>query len=320
MKTIIISHESDVDGIFSASIALMRFPQAKTFFTSYGKENFTRISETLYKEIISTQEIGQVIISDLGLNDDMVDLFKEIIIFLKANLWSMIWIDHHPWSEKAIESVSGGGSVQVVLDKTEKLCATEIMCNIFLKGNTVAEGLSHIAHTTDFFTKDQEIPPLPELIVFYKTFPDFYYRISELTKKISKGTLWDTDMQKDYNQYSKLRDNAKITTFDKIKTIKTDNGIIISIVPTSPYLQISLFSEEVFKRTGSDIVFFFSKEGKISIRRNNESIQCDKVAKQLLEGGGHRFAAGGKLKSNPEDMDKVINEIISAVTTAMTDK
>ncbi len=319
MKTIIISHESDVDGIFSASIALMRFPQAKTFFTSYGKENFTRISETLYKEIISTQEIGQVIISDLGLNDDMIDLFKEIIIFLKANLWSMVWVDHHPWSERAIESVSGGVPVQLVLDKTEKLCATEIMCNKFLKGNTVAEGLSHIAHTTDFFTKDQEIPPLPELIVFYKTFPDFYSRISGLTKKISKGTLWDTEMQEEYNQYSKLRDHAKVSTFDKIKTVKTDEGVKISIVPTSPYLQISLFSEEVFKGTGSDIVFFFNKEGKISIRRNNENIHCDKIAKQLLEGGGHRFAAGGRLKSNPEDIDRVINEIKSAVTNAMMD-
>ena len=75
MKTIIISHESDVDGIFSASIALMRFPQAKTFFTSYGKENFLKISEILYNEIISTKEIGQVIISDLGLNDDMIRYF-----------------------------------------------------------------------------------------------------------------------------------------------------------------------------------------------------------------------------------------------------
>jgi oligoribonuclease NrnB/cAMP/cGMP phosphodiesterase (DHH superfamily) len=284
LKTIIISHESDVDGVFSASVALMRFPQAKTFFTSYGKENFTRISETLYKEIISTQETGQVIISDLGLNDDMIDLFKDIFVFLRANLWSLTWVDHHPWSEKAIESVSGEGYVQLALDKTEKLCATEIMCNTFLRGNAVAEGLSHIAHTTDFFTKDQDIPPLPELIVFYKTFPDFYSRISELAKKASKGTLWDTEMQKDYNHYSKLRDHVKETTFDKIKNIKTEGGI------------------------------------KISIRRNNENIHCDKIAKQLLEGGGHRFAAGGKLKSNPEDMDKVIDEIKYAVTNAMIDR
>ncbi len=133
MKTIIISHESDVDGIFSASIALMRFPQAKTFFTSYGKENFLRISEILYKEIIATQESGQVIISDLGLNDDMIDLFKEIFIFLKSNLWSITWIDHHPWSENAIKSAIEGSPVRLILDKTEKQCASDLMYNSIFK-------------------------------------------------------------------------------------------------------------------------------------------------------------------------------------------
>ncbi|MDP8906145.1 MAG: hypothetical protein M3M88_01335 [Thermoproteota archaeon] len=318
MKTIIISHESDVDGIFSASIALMRFPQAKTFFTSYGKENFIRISEVLYKEIITTQERGQVIISDLGLNDDMIDLFKEIFIFLKSNLWSITWIDHHPWSEKAISSAIECSTVQLILDKTEKQCASDLMYNAYLKGNSVAEWLSKIAHTSDFFTKDLEIPPLPELIIFYKTFPDFYHRISELAKKISRGTLWDTEMQKDYYQYSKLRDHAKETIFDKIKTIETENGVRISIVPTSPYLQISLFSEEVFEKTKADVAFYYNHEGKISIRRNNEIIQCDKIAKQLLEGGGHRFAAGGKLRSNTEEIDKVIREIKDAVNNAAT--
>jgi uncharacterized protein len=316
LKTIIISHESDVDGIFSASIALMRFPQAKTFFTSYGRENFSKISEILYKEIISTQEIGQIIISDLGLNDDMIDLFEEIFTFLKSNLWSITWIDHHPWSEKAIKSAIEKGSVQLVLDKTEKLCATQIMYEKFLKGNSVAEELSKIAHTTDFLTKDQEIPPLSELIIFYKTFPDFYSRISKLTSSIAKGNLWNTEMQKDYNQFSKLRDIAKEITFNEIKTFETNEGIKVSVVSTSPYLQISLFSEEVFKKTGSDVAFFFNKEGKVSIRRNNEIIRCDKIAKQLLEGGGHKFAAGGRLKSNPEEIDKVIDEIKDAVANA----
>ena len=318
MKTIIVSHESDVDGIFSASIVLMRFPQAKTFFTSYGKENFIRISEVLYSEIITSQERGQVIISVLGLNDDMIDLFREIFIFLKSNLWSITWIDHHPWSERAVRSATEVAPVQLVLDRTEKQCASDLMYNTYLKGNSVAEWLSKIAHTSDFFTKDLEIPPLPELIIFYKTFPDFYHRISELAKKISRGTLWDTEMQKDYYQYSKLRDQAKETIFDKIKTIESGNGVKISIVPTSPYLQISLFSEEVFKKTQADVALYYNHEGKISIRRNNEIIQCDKIAKQLLEGGGHRFAAGGKLRSNPEEMDKVIMEIKDAVNNATT--
>jgi oligoribonuclease NrnB/cAMP/cGMP phosphodiesterase (DHH superfamily) len=246
----------------------------------------------------------------------MINVFKEIFLFLKSNLWSVIWIDHHPWSQKAIESAKEDGSVLLVLDKTENMCATELMYEKFLKGNSIAEGLSKIAHTTDFFTKDQEIPPIPELVTFYKTFPDFYSRISKLTNSISKGILWNTEMQEDYNQFSKLRDHAKVIAFEKIILFSTENGIKGSILYTSPYLQISLFSEEVFNRTGSDVAFFFNKEGKISIRRNNESIHCDKIAKQFPEGGGHKFAAGGRLKSNPEEIDKVINEIKYAVTNA----
>ncbi len=91
---------------------------------------FQKFLETLYKEIISTQEIGQMIISDLGLNDDMIDLFEEIFTFLKANLWSMVWVDHHPWSEKAIKSVSGRVPVQLVLDKTEKIVRNSKLCVI----------------------------------------------------------------------------------------------------------------------------------------------------------------------------------------------
>ena len=317
MKTIILSHESDVDGIFSASIALMRYPQGKPFFTSYGKENFLKISEILYNEVVYSQGYGQVIISDLGLNDDLIELFEEIFTFLKSNLWSIIWIDHHPWSDKAIESAIKKGSVQLVLDKSENLCSSELMYEKFLKGNAIAEWLSKIAHSTDFFTKDQEIPPLPELIIFYKTFTDFYSRIAKLTNRISKGILWDTEMQKDYNQYVKLREQAKIETFNKIKLFETENQLKVSLVPTSPYLQISLFSEEIFKKTNSDIAFFINKEGKVSIRRNNDIIHCNSIAKQLLEGGGHKFAAGGRLKSNPEDIDKVINELKIAISNSI---
>jgi len=43
MKVILFSHESDVDGIFSASIGLIRYPQANTFFLDYTKESFMNI-------------------------------------------------------------------------------------------------------------------------------------------------------------------------------------------------------------------------------------------------------------------------------------
>ena len=317
MKTIIISHESDVDGIFSASIALMRFPQAKTLFTSYGQENFLRISQILYNEIISNPEKGQVIISDLGLNDDIIDLFEEVFTFLKSNLWTVVWIDHHPWSERAIKSATEKGSVQLFLDNSEKKCATEVMYEQYLKGNFIAEELSKIAHTTDFFTKDQDIPPISELIIYYKTFPDFYARISKLTGNVAKGILWNTEMQKDYDQFIIQSNKAKEETLKNLDNFGTKCGIKISLAMTSPYIQISMFSEDVFKRTNADVAFFLNGEGKISIRRNNDNIQCNEIAKQLLEGGGHKFAAGGKIKSDPQNRQQVINELKNAVENAI---
>jgi oligoribonuclease NrnB/cAMP/cGMP phosphodiesterase (DHH superfamily) len=124
-------------------------------------------------------------------------------------------------------------------------------------------------------------------------------------------------MQREYKRYSKLRDNAKTVTLNKIKDIEIGNGLKASIVPTPPYLQISLFSQEVFEKTGSDVAFFLNKDGKISIRRNNENIDCGAIAKQLLDGGGHKFAAGGKLKSNHENMDEIEYELKEAVTKAI---
>ena len=40
MEVLIFSHESDMDGLFSAAIGLLRYPQARTVFLGYGKESF----------------------------------------------------------------------------------------------------------------------------------------------------------------------------------------------------------------------------------------------------------------------------------------
>jgi oligoribonuclease NrnB/cAMP/cGMP phosphodiesterase (DHH superfamily) len=320
VKTIIISHESDVDGIFSASIGLLRFPQAKIFFTSYGKEDFQKMSNTIREETSSSkinvnteEKNGQIIISDLGLNEDMIEQFRELLAFLKSNQWTISWIDHHPWSEKAIDTAKEAG-VRLVLDNSENLCASELMYKTFLIDNQIAKTLSTIAHTTDFFTKDQVIPPLPELITFYKTFPDFYERLSEMAKKVSHGILWDIEMQNDFNRYTKIRDQEKEKTFEKIITETIENGLKICIIPASPYLQTSLFAEEVFEKTHGDVAFFVNSEGKVSIRRNNKEIDCEKVAAYFLEGGGHKFAAGARLRSNPSNVDEVLIEIRNAVS------
>jgi uncharacterized protein len=312
LNSIIVSHESDVDGVFSASIALIRYPQSKLIFSSYGKDNFLRISDLIYKEVVASQGNGLVIFTDLGLNDESISSISDIFSFLKSNSWSVLWIDHHPWSKSALNLFHNDKALQLILDRGGNKCASELIYEHLLYGNNRAKQLASIAHTSDYLLKDQDIPPLPELIVYYRTLSNFYSKLTLLAKRISDGVLWDTEMQADYNAYVSLRNEAKLRSLKMLRTQKLSSGLNMAVVPVSSYIQTSLFSEEIFQKTAADIVFFFNKEAKVSIRRNNPIIECNKIANGLIEGGGHEYAAGGKMKSDPGQMDEVIKELQNA--------
>jgi oligoribonuclease NrnB/cAMP/cGMP phosphodiesterase (DHH superfamily) len=312
LNSIIVSHESDVDGVFSASIALIRYPQSKLIFSSYGKDNFLRISDLIYKEVVASQGNGLVIFTDLGLNDESISSISDIFSFLKSNSWSVLWIDHHPWSESALNLFHNDKALQLILDRGGNKCASELIYEHLLYGNNRAKQLASIAHTSDYLLKDQDIPPLPELIVYYRTLSNFYSKLTLLAKRMSDGVLWDTEMQADYNAYVSLRNEAKLRSLKMLRTQKLSSGLNMAVVPVSSYIQTSLFSEEIFQKTAADVVFFFNKEAKVSIRRNNPIIECNKIANGLIEGGGHEYAAGGKMKSDPGQIDEVIKELQNA--------
>jgi hypothetical protein len=61
----------------------------------------------------------------------------------------------------------------------------------------------------------------------------------------------------------------------------------------------------------------FNKHGKVSIRRNTDRISCSMIASHLIEGGGHEFASGGMLKSNPKEFSSCINEMEQAVIKSL---
>lgn len=230
------------------------------------------------------------------------------------NGWKIIWIDHHPWSQQAIDSVKP--YVEITLDTSGSKCASDIMSEVLLPGHQLAGKLASMAHTIDFFTKDQYLTPISELIRYYQTFPNFYDRLAELAKKSAHGILWDVEMQSEYNDYVKLRDEAKVQVSATME-VRSVGNFKVAYIQSSPYLQNSLFSEEVFAKTNSDLVIFYSNKGKVSIRRNNDSISCREVAANLPEGGGHAYAAGATFNSNPSDTAAVISELEAAVMKAL---
>jgi uncharacterized protein len=318
IKVIIFSHESDLDGLYSTAIGLMRYPQALTVFLGYGAENFNKLGNFIYSATHQySSECGQIVIADLGLNDDLIETCRQTFSDAVLKGWKIMWVDHHYWSHQAIEAVKP--FVEIVLDASGKKCAADLMYDTLLPGNTLAAKLASMAHTMDFFTKDQYLTPISELIRYYQTFPDFYARLSDLARKSARGILWDVEMQSDYNNYGHLRDEAKAEVFASIQ-VRPAGRFKVAYVPSSPYLQSSLFSEEIFAKTNADLVMFYSTKGKVSIRRNNDSISCRDIAANLPEGGGHDYAAGATFKSDPSDTAAVILELEAAVAKALAGK
>ncbi len=314
MRVIIFSHESDVDGLFSAAIGLIRYPQARTIFLGYGIENFNKMGDFVYSAVSPNKEGGIFIISDLGLNDNLIDLCKNIFSNAKKNGWQTIWVDHHLWSQKAIDTLKA--YVELVINSSDQKCAADLMYETFLPGNNTAAKLSSIAHTADFFTKDQYLTPISELIRYYHNFSNFYDRLSNLAQKSATGILWDVEMQDQYNKYVRLRDDAKQQVLSTMR-IKQLKDLKVAFVQSSPFIQTSLFSEEVFQKTQADLAMFYSSEGKVSIRRNNEKIACSDISANLYEGGGHKFAAGAILRSNPTNVEDIIQELEVAILDAL---
>ena len=310
-NVVIISHDSDLDGIFSASIGLIRYPQARTYFIDYGAENFRKIGKFIDSDHEFSDDKGLIIISDLGLNENVTDTCKSIFNEAKAKDWKIIWVDHHPWSQHSVDSIKP--FAEIVLDNSGRKCAAELMYETFLPGHRIAANLASIAHTMDFFTKDQYLTPISELIRYYQNFDDLSMRLSNLALKSSLGILWDIEMQGEYNNYVLLREKAKEQVLSTMRVLNVKD-LKVAFIHSSPYLQTSLFSEEVFQRTHADVAMFYSKEGKVSIRRNTERISCKEIAEALPEGGGHKFAAGAIFHSNPTDDDAIITELKDAIS------
>jgi uncharacterized protein len=315
MRVIICTHEADIDGMYSASVALMRFPRAKVSFYNYGLDNFKKMFDYLKYE--SKTKDGLAIISDLGINDNNVsNLCIESIQYLKKRQWAVIWVDHHPWHRKSLISIRK--LVKLFHDSSGKKCATELMYEKLMYKNKNAEQLKSIAHSSDFMSNIKNHDSrLSELIHFYKNSANSKQNLESLVQKASKGILWDSDMQKDYTKFIKISDFQKKESL-KTLTLKKILSLNVAFAFTYPYVQTSLFSHELFSNMKVDLAMLFNRGGKVSIRRNTNRISCNKIASYLVEGGGHDFASGGKLQSNPRDIKACIREMEEAIISTLT--
>jgi len=145
------------------------------------------------------------------------------------------------------------------------------------------------------------LPPLPEIITFYRSLPDRYGKLQLIIKKASKGIFWDEELQEEYEkQYLPIKECAILSAMKSL-SIHNIQGLIVAITKAPRILSKSLLADKIFQdRTNVTLAVLYAEDGKISIRRRSgTNIRCDLIAYKL-GGGGHSYAAAGIIKSYRE--------------------
>ena len=300
-----VTHQQDIDGLFCGAILKNAFPDTLVYLTNYGHRNILNIANTIETNIIKSKKQGTVIISDLSVNNkEEAYIIKAVGIKARERSWNLIWIDHHPWRPEVKDMIQSFATV-LLLKESEQKCASELVCDVLNIKRTACIRMAKFAHIVDFRLPEiNNLPPLPEMVRYYLSFPDYYKKLQSIISKASKGIFWDNELEEEYeSKYLPLKDLALKEALGSI-LVTIIHNYKVGVIESPKILSKGVLSEMVYKLYDDlDILFLFSPDGKISIRRKSGSdIRCDLIA-QKLNGGGHSYAAAGIIKSSTDMED-----------------
>jgi uncharacterized protein len=315
-----ITHEQDVDGLFCGAILKNAFPDTLVFLTNYGHANMKRVSDVIKFNVNRSSKSGIIVVSDLALNSDQdINTIEGAAIQSKSKGWDLVWLDHHSWQE-SIRRRTESIATLILSDDREQKCASELVLENFdLKKRTACKRMATFAHVFDFRLPEvSTLPPLPEIITFYRSLPESYNKLQSIIKKASKGVFWDEELQQDYEEkYLPLKESAMSSAMKSLTTYDI-NGLIVVVTESPRILSKALLAERIFQeRPDVTLAVLYSPEGKISIRRKaGTDIKCDWIASKL-NGGGHSYAAAGVIQSDGEATALTAPRVIQELQKAL---
>jgi uncharacterized protein len=313
-----LTHEQDVDGLFSSAILKNAFPDTLVFLTNYGHKNMQRAATIIKFNVSRSRKNGTIVITDLGI-DDIEDIkpIEDAAVDARNYGWDFVWLDHHVWSEEIKNRVQSFASL--ILSKDEMKCTAELVYETFAKNRRTCEKIAKFAHIVDFrLSEVHKLPPLPELISYYRSLTNPYPKLQSIVNKASKGIFWDDDLQEDFEHlYLPIRESA-ISSAIKSLTICDIHNHKVAITESPRILSKSILSEKIFlEKPEVSLVILFAPDGKVSIRRKPGSdIKCDVIGRRL-DGGGHSYAAAGIIKNNNESLK--IGQVSQAIQAILKD-
>lgn len=294
-----------LDGIAAAAI-LFRYAQLKkTDCRLGGFLNYINMDEKF--EEMSKLKNNFIFILDFS-PEQIKELDQNLRLINRHNKLAY-WNCHHPYDAltistmmKYIHSLDFSGTMKKSNKPETKLCSADLTCNKFLPNDAVAITLKKIAHDIEFWIRqNQNAIKLADLI-------QSGFDKKELIKTLSRGVTWSEQYEKIRNEYLE-RKNKALTDLMKNLIIKKYVDLRFGFAVSSNILSSADAGQKMLdNHSAVDVAIILFRNGKISLRRrNNIDIDLSKIA-ELFGGGGHPYAAGGKIQKNisTENIDKTI--------------
>jgi len=289
---LIISHARDIDGIFSAALAIRK---AKKENENYSLILIDYPEYDLLIDKIKNSGEDRIIILDIGVNDNKV---KELIEALKSSKSFIIWVDHHVWENSTIKEVSK--YCNLVLGNNS---ATFLFSRIFSK-DSFSRKLAKVADDSDFFINKLKISKKLSLIITY--FNAFSKeKLYWLAEYFSENTRLSRDMEELAEKIEKEIEEARKEVEKKLEIIEIQKKRI-GLVELSKILNPSFEGDRLIKEKNlSTCIMLFKNENSYSVSiRGEKALELAK----LLGGGGHPNAAGASIAYN--DVEKIKQNLL----------
>ncbi len=299
-KAVVFSHRRDIDGIASASI-IVRFEQvSKIYLLDYGLEYFKAV-----EKILSKLEPCKIFISDLGLPNSLLSVVSPVLRMALERGFKILWFDHHIWPKESLSMVERMG---IDLEMQIGVSAAEIVSQYY-GGDLIADMLASLAHEGDYPPVKRKVAWLLSHLINYYHYADIHIEspaLLHLISKLSKGILWDAEMQACMDKQTPIIRKAYDEALKNHFKVRV-SGYVFTISRFDTCIPPVLGAWRLLKHSDSDLAIGYYDNGEIiSIRDRDVNVDCNRLAMRF-NGGGHTHLAGGRL---PPGVDNPGNWIV----------
>jgi len=224
----------------------------------------------------------QIYILDLDVSQDALEL---------VDLPNVVIIDHH---DTHVQNKHLYKNAKTFI--TEKTSCARHIYDLFKNKTTIADEQKFLVLLADDYDCYKlQLPQSHELNLLYWNYQGD--KLAKFRNDFNDGFFGFTEDQQKTIKFYKRSIELVISELQLHSATIPINGKTYTCISTFASKHINDVADYILKQTGADIGFVVNLEThKVSLRRSKDTdIHLGNLAKSLLDGGGHEYAAGGLL-------------------------